>query len=93
MPTTRSNKNTMDYGLDKKIALLVELRDLEQKKWETEKTLLMGKIEKLQNELNEAQSEQTSFRDGGHLTSDGRPRCTTRCVKPFGHCGHCKLFY
>ena len=89
----RHSKNTMDYGLDKKIALLEELHNLEQKKWETERALLLAKIEKLQNKLNEAQSKQTSFRDGGHLTSDGRPWCTTRYVKPFGHRGYCKLFY
>jgi len=83
----------MDYGLGNKIALLEELRNLEQKKWETEKALLMGKIEKLQSELNEIQSKQTLVRDGRHLTSDGKPRCITRCVKPFGHRGYCKLFY
>jgi hypothetical protein len=83
----------MDYGLGNKIALLKELRNLEQKKWETEKALLLGKIEKLQSELNEIQSKQTLVRDGGHLTPDGRPRCITRCAKPFGHRGYCKLSY
>jgi len=71
---------------EKNIQALKQDSNLHKIKLELDKA--KSQIADLQSQL---QSEQRSFKDGGHYTHDNRDRCNVRCKKPLGHVGYCKF--